>query len=42
MHGTDTWEWVWMIPMMVVMMVAWIAPVALGAYVAVRLANRPR
>lgn len=36
MHGTDAWDWIWMTPMMF----AWIAPIALAVYVAVRLANR--
>jgi hypothetical protein len=39
MHGADALDWIWMVPMMLVMMLGWIVPVALAVYVAVRLAN---
>ena len=42
MHGVDAWDWIWMVPMMLVMMLAWIAPVALAVYFAIRLTHGPR
>jgi hypothetical protein len=39
MHGVDASDWIWMVPMMLMMILTWIVPVALAVYVAVRLAN---
>lgn len=42
MHGVNAWDWLWMIPMILLMMSAWIVPVALAVYLAIRLTHGPR